>query len=227
MTLYTSAALAQLPWIVSCDTLRTEDLLVKFWSAAETCAVLSERPELINPETLANLERLVGEDSRESDWLNGWDGIAGETWASITLGELHNTLNDAAPAGFGFGASEGDGACFGFWLSEDWRDALETLGLGGDDPTGWAELIDRLADDGIDPGNVADAYQGRAEGCTEERAGAWFACELADALGVKLDQMAWPLTCVDWEAAWRELAIGDGYRLHSIGGGEWLVFRDV
>lgn len=219
MTLYTPAALAQFPWIVSCDTLRTEDLLVKFWSAAETCAVLSERPELLNPETLANLERLVGEDSRESDWN---DELAAETLLQLT-----EALDAAAPAGFGFSASEGDGAMFGFWLSEDWRDALETLGLDGDDPTGWAELIDRLADDGIDPDNVVDAYQGRAEGCTEERAGAWFACELADELGVKLDQMEWPLTCVDWEAAWRELAMGDGYRLHSIGGGEWLVFRDV
>lgn len=219
MTTYTPAALAQFPWIVSCDTLRTEDLLVRFWSAAETCAVLSERPELLNPETLANLERLVGEDSSESDW--------NDELASETLLQLTEALEDAVPAGFHFGASEGDGAMFGFWLSEDWREALETLGLDGDDPTGWAELIDLLVDDGIDPENLEDAYQGRAEGCTEDRAGAWFACELAHELGVKLDQMEWPLTCVDWEAAWRELAMGDGYRLHSIGGGDWLVFRDV
>jgi hypothetical protein len=108
MNHYTPEQLTQFPWIVSCDTLRPEDLLVKLWSAVETVAVLANRPELLNPDTLASLQKLVGEDSSESDWS--------DEEAQQTLDDLFAALDDAAPAGFSFGASEGDGACFGFWL---------------------------------------------------------------------------------------------------------------
>jgi hypothetical protein len=222
MTHYTPEQLASFPWIVSCDTLRPEDLLVKFWSAAETVAVLADRPQLLNPDTLASLQKLVGEDSSESDW--------NDDEAAQTLDDLFEALQDAAPAGFGFGASEGDGACFGFWLSEDWHDALELLGFGNDDPTGWAQLIAELEADGIDPDNVEDACVGRAYGWSEDRAGADYAQTLAEecgSFGIRLDQLEWPFTCIDWDAAWRELQMGDGYRLHDIGGGDWLVFRAV
>jgi hypothetical protein len=217
MTHYTQDQLAQFPWIVSCDTLRAEDLLPKFWSAAETLAVWRSEP--IPADLLAPLTQLVGEDSSESDWS---DALADQT-----LLDLFDLLQDWSPTAFSFGASEGDGACFGFWVTEDWQDALEVLGFGNDDPSGWAELIGRLSADGLDPDNIEDAYQGRAEGLSEERAGADYAQQLAEDLGVKLDQMQWPLTCVDWEAAWREIEMGDGYQLHDIGGGEWLVFRSV
>lgn len=219
MTHYTPEQLASFPWIVSCDTLKPEDLLVKFWSAAESCAVLADRPQLLNPGTLASLQRLVGEDSSESDW--------DDAEAAQTLEDLTDALNDAAPAGFYFGASEGDGACFGFWVSEDWAEALDTLGFGNDDPSGWAELILRLELDGIDPDNVEDAYQGRAEGYSEERAGADFAQQLAEDSGIWDGRSVWPFSCIDWEDAWNELCMGDGFRLHDIGGGEWLVFRSV
>ena len=200
---YISQQLSGFPWIASADTLKTENLLPKFWSVAADLAVRSNRPDLIPADLQQTLTRLAGEDSN------------------------FDVLEHAAPCGFGFGASDGDGACFGFWLSEDWAEALETLGLGDDDPTGWAALIAELDADGIDPDTVEEAYQGRAEGYCEERAGADYACELAEDLGVKLDQMQWPLTCIDWDAAWRELEMGDGYRLHDLGGGEWLVFRSV
>ena len=213
MTHYTSDQLAVFPWIVSSSTLRPEDLLPTFWQVAEQLSAS------IGADTLASLDRLVGEDSSETDW--------NDEQASETLAELFDVLDAVAPVGFGFGASEGDGACFGFWLGEDWQDALEVLGLGDDDPAGWASLISDLVLDGIDPENVEDAYCGRAEGYSEERAGADYAQDLAEELGVKLDQMQWPLTCVDWEDAWRELVMGDGYRLHSLGGGDWLVFRAV
>lgn len=218
MTTYTAQQLADFPWVVSCDTLRPEDLLVKFWNAAETCAVLSSRPELLNPETLASLSKLVGEDSKEEDW--------DDEEANATLEDLSLALDDASPDGFYFGALDGDGALFGYWLTDSWNDALQTLGLGDDDPAGWAPLIAELEADGIDPDTVEDSYCGRANGHSEENAGANYAQELAEELGVKLDQMAWPLTCVDWHNAWCELVIGDGYRLHDIGG-EWLVFRAV
>ena len=224
MNHYTTEQLAQFPWIVSCDTLRPEDLLPKFWSAAETVAVLADRPQLLNPGTLASLAKLVGEDSKEADWS--------DDEAAQTLDDLFAALDEAAPAGFIFGASEGDGACFGFWLSAAWYDGLEILGFGNDDPTGWAELISRLDADGIEPDTIEDAYQGRAEGISEERAGADYAQQLAEELSpsFELDRtgsIPWPHRHVDWNAAWRELEMGDGYRLHDIGGGEWLVFRNV
>lgn len=224
MTTYTPDQLASFPWIVSCDTLRTEDLLVKFWSAAESCAVLADRQQLLSPGTLASLTKLVGEDSAESDW--------DDALASDTLGEVGSALCEVAPTGFYFGASEGDGACFGFWLSDEWFRAMEHLGFGNDDPTGWAELISRLDADGIEPDSIEDAYQGRAEGHSEESAGADYAQELAQdswlpegPCGIGWNR--WPVSCIDWSDAWRELTLGDGFRLHDIGGGEWLVFRNV
>lgn len=191
---YTPEQLAQFPWIVSCDTLRPEDLL-------------------------PDLQRLVGEDSSESDW--------NDEQAGWTLESLIDRLQDAAPTGFYFGASEGDGACFGFWLSEDWAEAMEHLGFGNDDPTGWAELISRLDADGIEPETIEDAYQGRAEGYSEESAGADYAAQLAYDSGSWDGRSVWPFSCIDWEDAWNELRMGDGFRLHDIGGGEWLVFRSV
>jgi hypothetical protein len=217
MTHYPQDQLAQFPWIVSSGTLRAEDLLPKFWSAAETLAVWRSKP--IPADLLAPLTRLVGEDSSESDWS---DDLADQT-----LTDLFDLLQDWAPAGFSFGSHEGDGACFGFWVTEDWHDALEALGFGDDDPSGWAELISRLDADGLDPYNIDDAYQGRAEGWSEERAGADYAQQLAEDTGLWDGKATWPHSCIDWEDAWQELAMSDGYRLHDIGGCEWLVFRSV
>jgi hypothetical protein len=225
MTRYNSEALAHFPWIASCDTLKAEDLLPKFWQVAEMVAVLADRPQLLNAETLASLTKLVGEDSTESDW--------DDEEASATLEELSLALDDAAPAGFYFGASEGDGAAFGFWLDEDWAEVMRTLGMEDEDPAAWASLIAELDSDGIDPGNFDDAYCGQVEGWNEDQAGADYAQQLADELGLP-DNLngtgAWPMSCIDWAQAWRELQMGDGYRLHQLNGGDglsWLVFRAV
>jgi hypothetical protein len=219
MTHYNPEQLASFPWIVSSATLRPEDLLPSYWSAAESLAQLAGKASPIAADTLADLEKLVGEDSSEADW--------NDELACQLLEELTDCLQELAPCGFGFGASEGDGACFGFWLSEDWQDALEHLQVDCDDPADCAALVSELELDGIDPDNVEDAYQGRAEGYSEERAGTDYAQQLAEDLGLRLDRMEWPFTCVDWEDAWQELRLGDGYRLHDLGGGEWLVFRSV
>ncbi len=224
MIYYNPAQLAVFPWIVSSATLRPEDLLPSYWSAVESLAQLAGNGRRLAAHTLADLERLVGEDSSEADWNN--------ELACQLLEELTDCLQELAPCGFGFGSNEGDGACFGFWLTEDWQEALEHLGLDGDDPAGWASLISDLDLDGIDPDNVEDAYEGRAEGWSEERAGADYALQLAQDSwlpqgpgGVGWNR--WPVSCIDWEDAWRELQLGDGYRLHDLGGGEWLVFRSV
>jgi hypothetical protein len=213
MATYTADQLASFPWIVSTDTLRTDHLADAYLGALDCLG--QDMPEPFRSDLqqcAAYASGTTGPDHQEA-----WDIAV--NWAAERLGEL-------APAGFYFGASEGDGACFGFWLTEDWTEALEHLGLDADDLTDWAALIAELEADGIDPDSIEDAYQGRAEGWSEERAGADYAQQLAEDLGVKLDQMAWPLTCVNWEDAWRELQLGDGYRLHSLGGGDWLVFRN-
>ena len=221
---YTPDQLDGFPWIVSTDTLRNEDLLVRYWQAAEQCHAIkyTGHPFAAEHRSLVQqLERLAGEDSKESNW--------DEEQAAQCVDDLADILQDYAPAGFGFGASIGDGACFGFWLDESWTEALELFGFGNDDPTGWASLIAELDADGIDPSTVEDSYQGRAEGYSEERAGEDYAQQLAEDLGIlpRPDRVEWPCHCIDWEFAWRELVIGDGYRLHSIGGGDWLVFRAV
>jgi len=212
MTRYTPGQLATLPWIVSTDTLRTEDLLVRYWQTAEQLGA-----ELCT--VLPALQHLVGEDSRESDW--------DDDMACGCLLQLGDILQDVAPSGFYFGASEGDGACFGFWLCEDWADALEDRGIDCEDPAGTAELIQAFEDHGIEAENLCDAYCGTADGYSEAQAGAAYAEELADGNGLIDRQPAWPYTCIDWADAWRELEIGDGYSLIPETPSSWHVVRSV
>lgn len=216
-TTYTNSQLAQFPWIVSCDTLKAEDLLPKFWSAAEACAVLADRPQLLNAETLASLQKLVGEDSNADDW--------NDDEANLTLEDLSLALDDAAPLGFYFGASEGDGAAMGFWLDESWGDALNACGVDTDcGPERLALLIAELSDLGYDADNLQNSYLGEAEGYTESEAGEDAAQMLAEAAGEgAADSMRWPYCCIDWAAAWDYLAKCDNYSLAQISPARWLV----
>ena len=209
MTRYNDEQLAAFPWIVSCDTLKTETLLVKFWSTADQLGVK------LSDSLVADLTLLVGEDSKESNW--------NDQLASESLAELHDALNSAAPDGFQFGSEEGDGACFGFWLQDEWVEAFEHMGLGESDHN--AELIAELIAGGIDPETIEDSFLGQVEAVTEERAGAAYAEQLADELG-DYKPTQWPYYCIDWDQAWRELSF-DGHWLQSTGGGDWLVFRSV
>jgi len=212
--LYSSQQLSDFPWIASSGTLREEDLLPRFWDIAEQIGAT------IPDSLLAVLQRLAGEDAQETDW--------DPELAADTCFELIALLDNFAPAGFYFGPNEGDGACFGFWATEAWAEALDHMGLGDCDPAGWVELIAQLEADGIEPDSIEDSYQGRAEGWSEDRAGADYAMSLADELGLlRAADSDWPYSCIDWAGAWRELYMGDGYSLHSIGAGEWLVFRSV
>ena len=212
MTRYNSEQLASFPWIVSTGTLRIEDLLVRYWQTAEQLGA-----ELCT--VLPALQQLVGEDSRESDWD---DDMAGG--CLLQLGDI---LQDVAPTGFCFGASEGDGACFGFWLCEDWADALEDRGIDCEDPAGTAELIQAFEDHGIEAEQLCDAYCGTADGYSEAQAGADYAQTLADEIGAINRELAWPHTCIDWADAWRELEIGDGYNLIPETPSSWHVIRSV
>jgi len=215
--IYNPDQLAAFPWIVSCDTLRPEDLLPKFWNAAEACAVLANRPELLNAETLASLTKLVGEDSQEADW--------DDEEAAATLEDLSLALDDAAPLGFYFGASEGDGAAYGFWLDESWGDALNACGVDTDcGPERLVLLIAELSDLGYDCDNLRDCYMGEAEGYTEAEAGADGAQMLAEATGEgDAGSMRWPYCCIDWAEAWEYLRLSDNYALAQVSPARWLV----
>jgi len=219
MTYYSNDKLEHFPWIASVDTLRTEDLLVTFWNVAEDLAVRSDRPDLLPSDLLARLQRLVGEDSSADDW--------DDDDAAQTLNDLTEALNDAAPVGFHFGASDGDGACFGFWLTEDWGEALEDCGVAGDsDPEAVAAIVAELDALGVTPDNVEDTFQGEAEGYTEEHAGADYAQQLFEDSGLQNASCdGWPFRCIDWAAAWAELETCDGYSLIQWSPARWLVFR--
>lgn len=95
------------PSVVSVGTLRTQDLLRSF--SAALCR-LKPGPE---SDALAAEAETVA-TRIDADWE---DANAAESGSWI-LDDLDDALNGVAPAGFYFGADEGDGACFGFWECE-------------------------------------------------------------------------------------------------------------
>lgn len=220
---YTLDQLDGFPWIVSTDTLRNEDLLVRYWQAAEQ--LLAINGAQFEAPLFETLERLTGEDSKECDW--------DEEQAAQCVDDLAEILQDYAPRGFSFGASVGDGACFGFWLDDAWAEALEHCGWAADsDPAALADVIRELDSDGIDCENFQDAYCGETEGYEEEVAGRNYAEQLAEELSpsFELDRtgsIPWPFRHINWDDAWCELQTGDGYRVHRISGETWAVFRSV
>ena len=85
--------------VVSDVTLKPEDLIPKFLNALkhdETAhsKFLKDYPEILE--------------------IQSWDDVDDET-KSMLVDELTDALNGIAPDGYFFGASDGDGACFGFW----------------------------------------------------------------------------------------------------------------
>lgn len=100
------------PAIISTDTLRTRDLIPAFMWALEDRA----------PETAAKLRKEYAEVFEALDSLDHFlDPIPtlAQDDAGFLLAELDDALNEHAPAGCYFGASDGDGACFGFWSFEE------------------------------------------------------------------------------------------------------------
>lgn len=211
---YSADQMATFPWIISEGTLRLDHLADAYLGAFDQLG--QDVPEPFRSDLqqcAAYCSALMGPEP-EPAWEIAVD------WASDRLSEL-------APEGFYFGSQEGDGACFGFWLNEDWADALEHCGIDAEDPATVAVWITRLTDAGVDPDNVVDTYCGRAEGWNEQQAGADYAQQLAEETGL-LDTSMWPCTCIDWADAWHELRVGDCFWLEPTGtAGEWLVFRGV
>ena len=213
MTRYNSDQLASFPWIVSTDTLRTDHIADAFLGAFDSLGQDVPEPFRSDLQQCA----AYASDPTGPEPCDAWE-IA-TAWAFDRLGEL-------APTGFYFGASEGDGACFGFWLSEDWADALEERGIDCEDPAGTAELIQAFEDHGVKAENLCDAYCGTADGYSEAQAGADYAQTLADDIGAIPADMPWPISNIDWAGAWRDLSY-DGYSLIRETSSSWHVVRSV
>ena len=144
------------PWIVSSSTLKTEHLLVSFWETLESLSVS------LDPEILSDLQRLVGEDSREEDYK--------EEEASRLLLCLFDLLQEKSPEGFYFGSHPGDGALFGFWLSEDWEQAISEADFFSEDPTLCASVISAASGLGISSDSFSDCFMGEISAYSEEEA---------------------------------------------------------
>jgi len=144
------------PWIVSSSTLKTEHLLVSFWEALESLSVS------LDSEILSDLQRLVGEDSKEEDYK--------EEEAAALLLCLFDLLQEKSPEGFHFGSHSGDGALFGFWLSEDWEQAIPLADFFSEDPSLCASVISAASDLGISPDTFSDCFLGEISAYSEEEA---------------------------------------------------------
>jgi hypothetical protein len=90
--------------VISEGTLRPEDLISSF--SAELDYLIKQQPRSVPRRKLRSLVReaeKVDPDSEEGTYL---------------IDELIEALNEFAPAYGRFGAQDGDGACFGFFLTD-------------------------------------------------------------------------------------------------------------
>lgn len=142
-----------------------------------------------------------------------------EVWEALAKAE--ELLGETAPFGHYFGAHAGDGSDIGYWLTEEWADALTDRCI---DESDWEQVLAIAEDEGIEPDSLCDAWQGEVGGITEELAGAEYAQQLAEDCGMVDGSADWPLRCIDWRKAWIELSC-DGFSLHELGRSRWAVIR--
>ena len=229
-----SLSLSQLrsfPWI-ACDraSLRPCDLADAFLGTADEITNLLSlpRPDGETPSGLRRSSLLLCQALAADSSSSVAEEASQE--ALEALEELSGWLDSRSPAGFSFGASEGDGALFGFFLSSDWEEALEERGLSSllESPEDCALLIQEAEGLGLSPHSFCDGFQGEAEGSSEEEAGAYFAQELAESMGeVDFPSLPWPQCCIDWEEAW-DLLWHDGFSVvASSWSSRWWVLRSV
>ena len=150
------------PWIVSSSNLKTAHLLACFWEALESLSSSASFPFELSSSRLSSLEKLVGEDSKEEDYK--------EEEAQELLLSLFDLLDEASPPGFYFGSHPGDGALFGFWLSEDWEEALSGCDFFSEDPSLCASVIEAAEDLGISFETFRDCFRGEVSAYSEEEA---------------------------------------------------------
>lgn len=126
--------------VVSDGTLKPEDLIPKFLNTLKHDEPAHAKFLKDNPEILE---------------IQSWDDVDDET-KSMLVDELTDALNGIAPDGYFFGASDGDGACFGFWKvdpdeskkSEDYKNfTLKQLRF--QLKNGWAKDLTNASDEEI------------------------------------------------------------------------------
>lgn len=221
---YTPEQLEQFPWHCSHGTMRPDHLAAAYLRTLDNICALGIQSAQLGEGDRAELAALanradepVGDEPTDAAWLS--------------LNNAEMLLAELAPVGFYFGGNWGDGSDFGFWITEEWCEALEERGLNPDGtPADVAKLLQAFDDHGITEETLCDAYCGTAQGWSEEQAGADYAQGLAEELGLaeQIGNGGWPLSCIDWQAAWRELELGDGYALiPADGAGTFHVVRSV
>lgn len=146
--------------VISTDTLRPQDLIARFLEVL-TFAWPSKAEWLrveygLRPDT--DLERWCHPVVDPGKFDRGDDYVEDEAAVLMRHGDvdcltadLLDALAEVAPEGCTFGASEGDGACFGFWSFQDPEELL-------DEARDVAMEFDRegeLRDDPLEPGEPA------------------------------------------------------------------------
>lgn len=92
---------------VSHGTMRPQDLIPRFLDVLREVDPGQYSAFISTPFTA--VPSYVQDEGDDSDWWQSED-------AGHLLNELFEALDDAAPLGMVFGASEGDGSDYGFWI---------------------------------------------------------------------------------------------------------------
>lgn len=99
---------------VSTATLRTEDLLSTFlWELKQQRPLRREHQRLV---------------SRIESAIESQGAYEATEEAIEDVSDLEDALDDYAPEYFYFGSHPGNGADFGYWLSEEWEQSLDEDG---------------------------------------------------------------------------------------------------
>jgi hypothetical protein len=109
---------------ISHGTLRDEDLLKAFTDTLES--LLAKQSRRFRRAPYRALIRATRKELRERD-LDAQDVADGGERCADLVNRLADTLNEFAPPYGYFGALEGDGSDFGFWLSRDALDESDAL----------------------------------------------------------------------------------------------------
>jgi hypothetical protein len=181
------------------------------------------RAEDLAPAFLAECDRLnvaVPVGARAiAEALSDSDSVALAEDAGEAIEELIDCLSLAAPFGHYFGSNIGDGSDYGFWLTEEWAEALRCI-----DESDWEAVLSICEDEGIEPENICDAWKGEISAYSDSRAGAAYAQQTAEECGMIDDCAKWPHNCIDWDEAWRQLSM-EGYSAHRLSCSRWAIVR--